>query len=78
MKPQWWVNAGAYFGRTLTRFGAVTITVSPAGNRGGPVVAVEGAWHASPPRLDVRLPGYVPQSRPAAHAREEFNLESAS
>lgn len=76
VRPAWCGTEGAAFGRTLTRFGAVTVRV----NRSGPAaahatVSVEGRWHGTPPRLEVRLPGFAAETRLAAGDNEEFHLE---
>ncbi|HVU34088.1 MAG TPA: hypothetical protein VHE61_11680 [Opitutaceae bacterium] len=73
LREAWWRDGGASFARTLTRFGAVTVQVSPAGNRAA--VAVDGIWHGTPPVLDVRIPGYAPQVRTAGAAHETFTLD---
>lgn len=73
LRPSWWQDGGASLGRTLTRFGAVAVRVEKTG--GAATVAVDGVWHGSPPLLEVRLPGFAPQARPARSSREEFQLE---
>jgi hypothetical protein len=75
VKPEW-QRDGAMFGPTLTRFGAVTVTVNPS--RSGGAVVVEGLWHGAPPRLDVQLPGCASHTRVAMRDREEFLVASAS
>ncbi len=74
VRDTWWRAEGASFGRTLTRFGAVTVRVLPT--RDGAVVRVEGLWHGTPPKLEVRLPGFGAQTRAAAGTTEEFQLQS--
>jgi hypothetical protein len=66
----------ASFGRTLTPFGPVGIQVTGDGHTA--LVSVEGQWRGAAPLLDVRLPGYAPQSRAATESREEFQLSRAS
>lgn len=73
--PDWCVD-GASFGPTLTRHGAVTIAV--ARGAGGATVTVDALWQGTPPRLEVRLPGYGAQSVLARASHEEFSLPPAS
>ena len=75
LKPEWWKQAGASFGPTLTPSGPMSVRVI-AGN-GGARLVVEGQWRGTPPLLDVRLPGFVPQTRQAAGATEEFQLHAS-
>jgi hypothetical protein len=76
VREDWCRDGGASFGRTLTRFGAVTVRVSlnDTNNRSA-TVTVDGLWHGAPPRLDVRLPGFAAQTRAATAAHETFALE---
>jgi hypothetical protein len=72
----WWsAETGAAFGPTLTRFGAVSVSVRAKSGGSGVLLTVDGNWRGQPPRLDVRLPGFVPQMRAAGSGREEFQLE---
>jgi hypothetical protein len=74
VRPEWWRDAAASFGPTLTPFGAVTVVIKRGTS--GASVAVEGQWRSSAPRLEVSLPGFVPQERAAPGAREELQLDS--
>jgi hypothetical protein len=78
VKPEWWRDAGASLGPTLTPYGAVTVRVAQVsgGNGAAPAakVFVECAWRGGHPRLEVRLPGFAPQQRKAAATAEEFQL----
>lgn len=75
VRPEWWRGQGATFGPTLTPFGPVTIHV--AGVNGSATARIEGQWRGSRPEIEIRLPGFTPQQRGAASAREEFNLHSS-
>ncbi|HEX2853899.1 MAG TPA: hypothetical protein VHO24_11725 [Opitutaceae bacterium] len=72
VRPEWWRDEACSFGPTLTPFGAVTLTIRPGGE--GAHVTIDGQWRGPRPRLEVNLPGFAPQERVAASAREEFNL----
>ncbi len=78
LRAAWWNQTGASLGPTRTRFGAVTINVGSRSAGAHAVVTIEGQWHNAPPLLDVRLPGFAPESRVARCTREEFVLEGAS
>jgi len=75
VRPEWWRDAEASFGPTLTPFGAVTVTVRADGENA--TVLVAGQWRGAPPQIDVRLPGFRPQQRTGRGAREEFALSRA-
>lgn len=70
VRPEWWSGGEASIGATLTPYGAVSVRIAPAAN-GTPKVEVSGKWHAEPPRLEVRLPGFAPEKRTST-ACEEF------
>lgn len=72
LREGWWRDRGASLGRTLTRSGAVAVQVAPDGNAA--TIVVDGLWHGTPPLLDVRLPGFASQVRPATQARESFQV----
>ena len=72
LRPEWWQKEGCSFGPTLTPFGSVTLRVGTATE--GAHVVIEGQWRGPSPRLEVNLPGFAPQERVAAQAREEFHL----
>ncbi len=72
LRAAWWDGDAASLGRTLTRFGGVSVRVAPTAH--GAKLTVDAWWHGTPPLLDVRLPGFVPQVRAAAGASEEFLL----
>jgi hypothetical protein len=72
LRPEWWREAGAMLGPTLTPFGPVTVRITPTDE--GASVRVEGQWRGARPQLDVRLPGCPAQQRTAAGAREEFSF----
>ncbi len=78
VRERWWHEAPASFGRTLTRFGAVSVQVAGRADGATPVVLVEGGWRGAPPLLDVRLPGCRGITRQAAGGREEFIMEATS
>ncbi|MDF3057126.1 MAG: hypothetical protein K0R17_1341 [Rariglobus sp.] len=59
VKPDWWQNARASFGPTLTPWGPLSISIEADGKETARV-NVEGKWREDPPRLDFRLPGYAP------------------
>jgi hypothetical protein len=75
VRAAWWSERGAALGPTLTPFGPVTVRIASAGGKHR--VNVEGQWRGAPPRLDVRVPGFAPQQRPAASATESFELEES-
>lgn len=72
LRAEWWGEAGASFGPTLTPYGPVTVRVAAAG--AGASVTIDGQWRGVRPLLDVHLPGFAPQVRVAAGEREEFRL----
>jgi hypothetical protein len=72
VRPAWYLGVGAKFGRTLTRCGAITVGIT--GDTPAATVVVDAVWQGSPPLLEVRLPGFAPQTRAATHARETFHL----
>ena len=55
--PETWLSKGApiRFGPAPTRFGAISITITP--DPKAPKVEWTGTWHQAAPRIDVRLPG---------------------
>lgn len=60
-----WLQSGKpmSFGPTLTRFGSVSISFQPGENNFQ--VSVEGNWLANPPKIEVRVPGFVAEARAA-------------
>ncbi len=60
-----WLQTGKTisFGPTLTRFGSVSISFQPGENNFQ--VSVEGNWFANPPKIEVRVPGFVAEERAA-------------
>ncbi|MDO8540322.1 MAG: hypothetical protein Q7S40_07755 [Opitutaceae bacterium] len=75
VRPEWWRDAPASFGPTLTPFGAVTVTVGPE-NGGNPRVRVDGKWRGAPPTIEVRLPGFPAQQRAACVTADEFEVSA--
>jgi hypothetical protein len=73
VRPEWREGEGTAFGPTLTPFGPVTVTVKRGTS--GATVVIEGQWRGSAPRIEVSLPGFVPQDRAVPGAREEFQLD---
>jgi hypothetical protein len=60
VKPEWWRNSQASFGPTLTPFGPISVKVSTENDR--PRLSFDATWRSSPPsRIEMRLPGFVPQ-----------------
>jgi len=55
-----WMQSGQSFGieRTLTPVGEVSIRIETRRDDESEL-RIEGAWRAQPPRLEVRVPGYV-------------------
>jgi hypothetical protein len=96
VRPEWWQNAEASLGPTLTPFGPVTVRVlasaesrhagrpgaspkTPEPGTRSPATAsahvlVEGTWRGPSPQIEVRLPGFVAQTRTGTAAREAFEL----
>jgi hypothetical protein len=74
LRPEWWRRTGATFGPTLTPFGSATVRIAASG--AGAIVQVDGTWRASPPVLEVRVPGFAIQTRTAA-ASQEFRLSAS-
>lgn len=74
LRPEWWRRGGAAFGPTLTPYGPVTLRISAADQ--DPHLRVEGRWRGQPPPLEIRVPGFAPQSRALAAANEEFLLNA--
>jgi hypothetical protein len=72
IREAWCAGEGTSFGRTLTRFGAITVSVT--GDAQAATVVVDALWQGAPPLLDVRLPRFAAQTRAAANARETFHL----
>jgi hypothetical protein len=64
VRPEWWTDAPARIGPVLTPFGPVTVQVGAA--PGGVEVRVSGAWRGVTPRLQLRPPGFEPQTCDAA------------
>ncbi|MEO7297075.1 MAG: hypothetical protein ABI042_00715 [Verrucomicrobiota bacterium] len=60
-----WLQAGKpiSFGPTFTRFGSVSISFQPGENNYQ--VTVEGNWFSNPPKIEVRVPGFVAEVRAA-------------
>jgi len=56
VRPEWWRHGPARLGPTLTSFGSVTVTISPAAT--GASVAVRGTWRQAAPPFDLQLPGF--------------------
>lgn len=63
VRREWWQGSGAMFGPTLTPWGKVTVRITPTPT--GISVSVHGVWRTDAPCLEVRLPGYAVQERPA-------------
>jgi hypothetical protein len=53
-----------------------TSAAATAGRRASARVVIEGTWRGVMPQLEVRVPGFAPQHRTAAAAREEFSLSA--
>lgn len=77
VKPAWYRGHEAFLGPTLTPHGAVSVRVR-ATEGGGATVIVEGQWRGNPPAIEVRLPGFVVEQRPATSPAEEFSLTPAA
>ena len=57
--PDWYEASGeASFGRTLTSFGSISVTVKV--HQGKAVVSWEATWLNQEPILEIRLPGFMP------------------
>jgi hypothetical protein len=71
--PQAWLEAERplSLGPTPTPYGPVTVTIRPSRER----VEVEwtGGWRGPAPRVDVRLPGFVPATAPVG--QQHLSLE---
>jgi len=76
LREAWWRERGAALGPTLTRFGRVTVSIDARSADRPPTLSVEGQWRGAPPVLEVRVPGFAAQVRPAAAARDLFKLET--
>lgn len=72
LRPEWWREGQASMGPTLTPFGAVTVRVAPQGESLHVHVAAD--WRGARPLLDLRVPGFSPQERPASDGAEDFHL----
>lgn len=58
IRPEWTAQSGAFgIENTLTPFGKVSAEFTPRGS--DLEVQVQGTWHASPPLIEVRVPGRV-------------------
>jgi len=69
-------DAPATFGPTLTAWGSAEVALARAG--AGLRVTVRGKWRKPAPTLDVRVPGFVAQTRTAtSEASLEFELHPA-
>jgi len=58
--PKHWLRDGAKlaFGPAPTTFGTISLTIESKDNE--VIVSWQGAWHTSPPPIEVRLPGHLP------------------
>lgn len=72
LRPEWLKDGDVSFGPTLTPFGPVTVRCTR--KAGGVRIEVEGKWRASPPRRELRVPGYAPVDVAAGDPRSEFLL----
>jgi hypothetical protein len=72
VRPEWWAGSGCWFGPTLTPFGPVTVRVGATSH--GANVAIEGQWRGSGPRLEILLPGFIPQEKSSVTGHETFSL----
>jgi hypothetical protein len=79
--PQWLNNTDAIsFGPAPTPFGAVSVRIESgqAGPGNKVLVAWQGEWHAGPPPIEVRVPGFVPRSVGAGQQSVEIEKEHSS
>lgn len=70
--PQWLDSKETlYFGPAPTPFGPIEVSVESMSVESGEKVCVtwQGQWHAEPPPIEVRLPGFVARS---VSAGEQF------
>jgi hypothetical protein len=67
-----WLQEGASFEGALTRFGDVSVRVSPTGTNTARLRVV-GEWRASAPRLDVRCEGCAVQALSDSEFELRFN-----
>jgi hypothetical protein len=74
VREAWWRDGGAKLGPVLTPHGPVSISIDPLED--GARVRVEGNWRATPPLIEVRLPGFAPEQRRATGRVEEFACAS--
>jgi len=76
--PQWLDSANSlFFGPAPTSFGTIQVTIEsvPVGLRKKVLVTWQGEWHADPPPIEVRLPGFPPQSVRAGQQSIEIDKE---
>ncbi|ACB74077.1 hypothetical protein [Opitutus terrae] len=72
LRPEWWRDAEAAFGPTLTPYGAVRVRISA--QDAGARVQLDAAWRGGAPALEFHLPGCAPLSLPPGEQRNEFIL----
>jgi hypothetical protein len=76
VRPEWWREADATFGPTLTPHGAVIVRIG-RNDGGGARVRIDAAWRGTPPRRELRVPGFVPLIVDAGDPTPEFVLPPA-
>jgi len=79
--PQWLADADSIsFGPAPTSFGAVSVRLERRDEGPGNKVLVtwQAQWHAEPPPIEVRLPGFVPRSAGAGQQSLEIEKEQSS
>ena len=79
--PQWFAGGEPLvFGPAPTSFGTVSLRLESRDEGPGNKVLVtwQGQWHAEPPPIEVRLPGFVPRSVRAGQQSIEIEKEQSS
>ncbi|HEY8990906.1 MAG TPA: hypothetical protein VIM46_02940 [Luteolibacter sp.] len=77
VKPAWWQDGRASFGPTLTPWGKISVAIE-SDTRGNARISLDADWRGTPPKLDLRLPGFTPVVVEQPGALRAFTLKKLS